>query len=476
MASGLGGGAVKPIRPITIRMDVAKAMALLEFPPSVPFEYVEMIEIEKRFMFRVHEVELEKHAPVESPEEVLNPRSRSNKKQEKVCFKQKSDARQLNEAFQFLVQKRKRKTGRSMQTNWQIGVSKSNSGSSVINALKSLTNAKMAPNIGNSLPNDVQAPSSDIPGKLNPLANFSWSLKDSKPKAGNIENPMSDEIEPSGELERQNQREMARKLAAKLIPDKRLKSVEDVMNESNTVIESNYWLQFAFMSKENRDYFISRHGKNPDHHYLARIRKLRRDTDRASVRLPMRLQKYQNPLPRSKSRSNEASKDNNRDPRIPKRSKLSVAKFPGKEPNLSENKYYDTNDPKLPNMDVNNEGKPVKESSTLPKKPFPNIEGNKKRRGLDELKPGILIFDDRIYKITTEEDSNIPKKESNVAAKEDTINKEQDCNFPRKNATAETIESKNDIACDANSQENIKNKLSALRRKLSHLNMKQIIT
>ena len=132
MASGLGGGAVKPIRRITIRMDVAKAMSLLEFPPSVPFEYVEMIEIEKRFMFRIHQLELEKHEPVESPEKVLNPRSRSNKKQEKVCFKQKSDARQLNEAFQFLVQKRKRKTGRSMQTNWQIGVSKSNSGSNNI--------------------------------------------------------------------------------------------------------------------------------------------------------------------------------------------------------------------------------------------------------------------------------------------------------------------------------------------------------
>ena len=475
MASGLGGGAVKPIRRITIRMDVAKAMSLLEFPPSVPFEYVEMIEIEKRFMFRIHQLELEKHEAVESPEKVLNPRSRSNKKQEKVCFKQKSNARQLNEAFQFLVQKRKRKTGRSMKTNWQIGVSKSNSGSSVINALKSLTMFK-APNMENSLPSDVQAPSSDIPGKFNPLANFSWSLKDNKPKAENIENPMSDEIEPSGELERQNQREMARKLAAELIPGKRLKSVTEVMNESNTVIESNYWLQFAFMSKENRDYFISRHGKNPDHHYLARIRKLRRDTDRANVRLPLRLQKYQNPLPRSKSRSNEASKDNNRDPRIPKRSKLSVAKFPGKEPNLSENKYNDTNDHKLPNMDVNNEGKPVEESSILPKKPFSNNESNKKRRGLDELKPGILIFDDRIYKITTEEDSYIPKKERNVAAKEDTINNEQDCNFPQKNATAETIESKDDIACDANSQENIKNKLSVVRRKLSHLNMKQIIT
>ena len=474
MASGLGGGAVKPIRRITIRMDVAKAMSLLEFPPSVPFEYVEMIEIEKRFMFRIHQLELEKHEPVESPEKVLNPRSRSNKKQEKVCFKQKSNARQLNEAFQFLVQKRKRKTGRSMKTNWQIGVSKSNSGSSVINALKSLTMFK-APNMENSLPNDVQAPSSDNPGKFNPLANFSWSLNSSKPRAENIQKPMSDEIEPSGELERQNQREMARKLAAELIPDKRLKSVTEVMNESNTVIESNYWLQFAFMSKENRDYFISRHGKNPDHHYLARIRKLRRDTDRANVRLPLRLQKYQNPLPRSKSRSNEASKDNNRDPRIPKRSKLSVAKFPGKEPNLSENKYYDTNDHKLPNMDVNNEGNPVEESSILPKKPFSNNESIKKRRGLD-VKPGILIFDDRIYKITTEEDSNIPKKERNVAAKEDTTNNEQDCNFSQKNATAETIESKDDIACDANSQENIKNKLSVVRRKLSHLNMKQIIT
>ena len=475
MASGLGGGAVKPIRRITIRMDVAKAMSLLEFPPSVPFEYVEMIEIEKRFMFRIHQLELEKHEPVESPEKVLNPRSRSNKKQEKVCFKQKSNARQLNEAFQFLVQKRKRKTGRSMKTNWQIGVSKSNSGSSVINALKSLTMFK-APNMENSLPNDVEAPSSDNPDKFNPLANFSWSLNNSKPKAGNIEKHMSEEIEPSGELERQNQREMARKLAAELINDKRLKSVTEVMNEGNTMTESNYWLQFAFMSKENRDYFISRHGKNPDRHYLDRIRKLRKDTDRTSVRLPKRLQKYQNPLPRSKSRSNEASKDNNRDPRIPKRSKLSVAKFPGREPNLSENKYYDTNDLKLPNMDVTNEGKTVEESSILPKKPFSNTESNKKRRGLDELKPGILIFDDRIYKITTEEDIHIPKKEKNVAAKEDTINNEQDCNFLQKNATAETIESNNDIACEANSQENMKNKLSVLRRKLSHLNMKQIIT
>ena len=43
-----------------------------------------------------------------------------------IHFKKKNDARKLNEAFQFLIQKRRKLTGRAMHANWQISAAKCN--------------------------------------------------------------------------------------------------------------------------------------------------------------------------------------------------------------------------------------------------------------------------------------------------------------------------------------------------------------
>ena len=59
MAS-LGGG-YKPLVRITTKMDVSMAMAILDFPPSQAFEHLDLIDVEKRFMFKIHQVQLEAH-------------------------------------------------------------------------------------------------------------------------------------------------------------------------------------------------------------------------------------------------------------------------------------------------------------------------------------------------------------------------------------------------------------------------------
>ena len=135
MAGVVLGGGFKPISRIKLKMDVAMAMAILDFPPSQAFEHTELIEVERQFMIKIHQIELEKFE--NSIVQPSNVRSRGKKsKQTTIFFKKKVDARKLNEAFQFLIQKRRKLTGRSMALNWQILGNKTNSASNATNAFR----------------------------------------------------------------------------------------------------------------------------------------------------------------------------------------------------------------------------------------------------------------------------------------------------------------------------------------------------
>ena len=104
MAGVMLGGGFKPISRIKLKMDVAMAMAILGFPPSQAFEHTELIDVERQFMVKIHQIELEKFE--NSIVQPSNVRTRGKKtKQATIFFKKKVDARKLNEAFQFLIQK-----------------------------------------------------------------------------------------------------------------------------------------------------------------------------------------------------------------------------------------------------------------------------------------------------------------------------------------------------------------------------------
>ena len=90
-------------------------MAMLGFPSSQAFEHTTLEDIEQAFMHRVYEIEV----------------NRAMGKKDKGEGR-KTELRKLNEALQYLIRKRRRLSGRSMQSNWQLGSSKSNEANQVI--------------------------------------------------------------------------------------------------------------------------------------------------------------------------------------------------------------------------------------------------------------------------------------------------------------------------------------------------------
>ena len=114
MASVGMSGAFKPLGPSRIRMDTSQAMAIMGFPSSQAFEHTSISEVESAFMFKVHLLEVQ---------HVGNKHTK------------KAEARRLNEALQFLIRKRRRLSGRSMQTNWQLLSGKSNTANDVISLI-----------------------------------------------------------------------------------------------------------------------------------------------------------------------------------------------------------------------------------------------------------------------------------------------------------------------------------------------------
>lgn len=123
MASvGMTGG-FRPLGTFKMRMDTSQAMSILGFPSSQAFEHTTLEEIETTFMLRVHALEVA---------------TAVNKgKDAKALLRGKRDkVRKLNEAYQYLIRKRKKLSGRAMFENWQLVGGKSNSAADVISMLK----------------------------------------------------------------------------------------------------------------------------------------------------------------------------------------------------------------------------------------------------------------------------------------------------------------------------------------------------
>jgi hypothetical protein len=105
-------------------MDTSKAMAILGFPSSQGFENTEMSEVQMAFMNKIQKFE---HITKSG-----NPRIFNNKRNE---------LRRVNEAYQYLVRKRRRLTGRAMTDNWQLVGGKSNKAMDIIASLRGMTKA-----------------------------------------------------------------------------------------------------------------------------------------------------------------------------------------------------------------------------------------------------------------------------------------------------------------------------------------------
>lgn len=432
MAS-LGGG-YKPLVRITTKMDVSMAMAILDFPPSQAFEHLDLIDVEKRFMFKIHQVQLEAHGT-----EMLSKKktkSRAKEHQRVVIFKQKSDARKLNEAFQFLIQKRRRLTGRAMTTNWQTVAGKSTSASNVTKLLSAMKGANMTSAIDEELPSEdaPPVPSDTDTSKLGALNIFSLKPKETVPKETEATDETKDMSREEKELFRQQQSELARQLAQEAISSRRIKSFDEIFSECNASTESNYWLQFSFMSMENRDYFIMRHGKHPDEMFRSRLKRLKKESNRISITLPPRLEKlHQDSLERLRNKKNFRNK---------RQKRSSNSRSPKKVPSSIEVTYYDHN---LPN------------------------ERDDQFEDLDDplnLKEKSLYLNDGVMK----ENENIRLEDSNAYNLEE--GEQEDCDNHQEYGKYEDVNKKDDSFLQDNASENLNNKLSVLRRKLSHLNMK----
>lgn len=123
----MSSGGFKPLGPSKIPMDTSKAMAILGFPSSQGFENTEMAEVQSAFMKKVQKFEQITKSG--------NPRIFNNKRNE---------LRRVNEAYQYLVRKRRRLTGRAMTDNWQLVGGKSNKAIDIIASLRGMTKAAHA--------------------------------------------------------------------------------------------------------------------------------------------------------------------------------------------------------------------------------------------------------------------------------------------------------------------------------------------
>ena len=402
-----------------MKMEVSMAMAILEFPPAQSFEHTELIEVEKKFMIKIHQIAVEKVGEqYESTKTGFQ--SRRTKHKDTIFFKQKSDARRLNEAFQFLVQRRRRLSGRSMNTNWQLLASKTASASNITDAFQVASITEMPSKGDSSLPKESITPAGS--NSFNLLSLIGGSAKTKEPAPNTIE---------TERIYREQQSQMARELANELISTRKIKSLRQVLDESNgSGMEMNYWLQFDFMSKENKEYFIMRHGKNPDN-FLDRLKRVKKENNRISINLPLRLKNLQN-ISEEKLKANKESKDRNRDPRIPQRTPTGSFKSHAtkKESNRKEINYL------------------ADEYSDVS-----NVENNQYERLEVSLNSKI------------KEKESMSSEEYEVYIEdENTKTTSNDCKADEKNAILD------DNITQQNSP-NLKNKLSVLRRRLSHLNM-----
>ena len=137
----MASGGFKPLGPSKIPMDTSKAMAILGFNSSQGFENTDMADVQGAFMKKLQRFE---HMTKASG----NPRNFTNKRDE---------LRRVNEAYQYLIRKRRKLTGRAMTDNWQLVGSKSNKAMDIISSLKGLTGGSSSDNktgpsiIGNPL-------------------------------------------------------------------------------------------------------------------------------------------------------------------------------------------------------------------------------------------------------------------------------------------------------------------------------------
>ena len=113
----------KPLGPSKIPMDTSKAMSILGFPSSQGFENTEMSEVQEAFMHKLQRFEI-------CHKKAGNPRHFNSKRDE---------LRRVNEAYQYLIRKRRKLTGRAMTDNWQLVGGKSNKAMDIITSLKGLS-------------------------------------------------------------------------------------------------------------------------------------------------------------------------------------------------------------------------------------------------------------------------------------------------------------------------------------------------
>ena len=427
--STMGGGGFKPMSKIKMKMDVAMAMAILGFPPSQAFEHTELIQVEKQFMIKIHQIEMEKYdVPAEEPL-IVNSRFETRKKKQSntVFFKKKVDARKLNEAFQFLVQKRRRLTGRSMTSNWQIIANKTNCASNATNAFR-LDGMPTKDDIKE----EEEYPMPENQSLLTSI--LALSSRNKQPMVSNEEDDsdLEDIEERNGKgLSKEEKSQLARELAAEFISTKRIRSLDEVLYESRTTREMNYWLQFSFMSKENRDYFIMRHGKNPDN-FLAQLKRAKKENNRMNVTLPDRLQKLQKP------NNKKLPKNRSRDPRVPTRNRLNASKGASKSRIIENNGGFDTMG------SINEDGR------------YENLDDP-----LNLNRNNIFIVNSGDSEGSSANTNSIEDEHSNTIA---TYNGVDD------------LESVKDIDSHENRTYTMNSKLKVLRRKLSHLNMNPNLT
>ena len=427
MAGVVLGGGFKPISRIKLKMDVAMAMAILDFPPSQAFEHTELIDVERQFMIKIHQIELEKFE--NSIVQPSNVRSRGKKsKQTTIFFKKKVDARKLNEAFQFLIQKRRKLTGRSMASNWQILGNKTNSASNATNAFK-INGMSTKKDIKEE---DEEEQMPENPSLLTSILALSSRIKPPIEPVEDDEDDLDDiERRHDKGLSKEEKSQLARELAAEFISNKRIRSLDEVLYESRTTREMNYWLQFSYMSKENRDYFTKRHGRNPDN-FLIQLKRAKKENSRINVTLPDRLQKLQKPNNRSKS------KTKNRDPRVPTRNKLNISKSTNKSRNIEGNGCFDAM------------------QSIIEDDQFENLNDP-----LNLNKDNIFVVNHPSI-----DDEHIGKANSKSYLSDENSNTDT-----KSNEQTDNIEYDNDMNRQDNRTENMNSKLKVLRRKLSHLNM-----
>ena len=400
---GLCGG-YRPLGPTKIKMETSNAMAILGFPPNQAFEHTELLDMEKNFMVRIHQLEMEKHGAHEHVIRASNPKSKSKSGRTQIVFKNKTEARKINEAFQYLIQKRRRLTGRSMQINWQIAAGKSKSASNVVDSFKKNTG-------------------SGLTSKLLSLT----------AREDNVED-FAERKRQEQELFRQEQSELARQLAAELISDKKIKTLDQILNESNTQTEMNYWLQFSVMSYENRNYFFTRHGKKADN-FLHHLKKNKHATDaqKIHITLPARIQNLQHysfKRPNDKKLLQKRSQ-RQRNSKRTKHSNTSPASE--KVQNMTERMQTDS--------------------------PYPNVTNDNNSQLTIPVGP--LLMDD-IPSLKLDEIGK--EKENPSLDKVKAYDREENGNNNQeRQAETEDIQE--------NASPNLNTKLSVLRRKLSHLNM-----